>query len=48
MKIAAIRIPAVVLWILLGLAIALAPVACGGDDDGGDTGGIKADAMTPS
>ncbi len=46
------RMPAVLLWVVLGLTLALAPVACGGDDDDGgntpDANSPTADAMTTS
>lgn len=44
------RIPGFLLWVVLGFAIALVPLACGGEDDNGD-GSIsvqKPDAMTKS
>jgi len=34
------------LWVLLGVAIALAPLACGSDSSLPDDGGPNPDAMT--
>jgi len=47
------KVPGFVIWLILALAVAIAPVACGGSDgdsteNGADAATAKADAMTAS